>query len=415
MRIFDIPRYSFQAIQDRKLRSGLTILMVAIGVTLITALNGLGGGFSFFIGDQFRSLNPDVLIITPTSSIPQQGGPGQSQNRPLVTLNSLTLNVIRPIDGVQEVIPTYILNGITIISGGKVLTATLWGIDTAKLIFVVPVMEFEEGGFVDPSDRTGIILGYNVAHPAGNDGPFAEVGSLVKVEFSHIEERGNVQKLVTERKSFLVKGIIKETGSQFYDNSASISLQSGNALMKKSGEFDQIFVLTNDFESNAVVEKEIRDIYGSDIGIATPRAIQETLEGFISGFNLFLFGIGSISLLVGAVGIVTTLYTAVLERTKEFGTLKALGATNLTIVFLILTESLIIGVVGGTLGIVLGVFGSQILTSTASFGITDLRPIFTALGLLSTWLLAITLSAIAGVYPAWRASRLPPIVALRRE
>ena len=80
MRIFDIPRYSFQAIQDRKLRSGLTILMVAIGVTLITALNGLGGGFSFFIGDQFRSLNPDVLIITPTSSIPEQGGQPQKES-----------------------------------------------------------------------------------------------------------------------------------------------------------------------------------------------------------------------------------------------------------------------------------------------------------------------------------------------
>ena len=402
-----------KAIQERKLRSGLTILMVVVGAALITALNGLGGGFSFFINQQFRSLAPDVLTITPSQNIPS-AGPPLPQVSPRVPLNIFTVNAIRPISGVKEVVPSY-RSSITLISGGKSLSTAVVGIDPAKLLFVIPSMEFEDGGLSSGRDATGMILGYNIAHPSGESQPFAQVGSVVRAEASIVEQNGNNQKLVIETRSFVVRGIIKETGNLLYDNSVSIPLAPANSLLKKSGQFDQIFVATENPDMNASVEKEIRAIYGNNIGVTTPRAIQETLRSFISGFSVFLFSIGVVSMLVGAVGIVTTLFTSVTERTKELGILKAIGATNWVIVLLILAESVIIGVLGGTIGVSSGVFMGELLTRTAQFGVPNLRPIYTVQDLMSTWCLAVTLSAIAGTYPAWRASRLTAVSALRKE
>ena len=87
------------------------------------------------------------------------------------------------------------------------------------------------------------------------------------------------------------------------------------------------------------MENEIRTIYGNDIGITTVQAILETVEEFIGGINSFLSSIAIVSLVVGAVGIITTLYTSVVERTREIGTLKALGASNLTILGLFVMEA----------------------------------------------------------------------------
>jgi len=413
LKLSGIIGYSLKAIQERKLRSTLTILMVVIGAALITALNGLGGGFNFFINEQFRSLAPDVLTITPSQTLPQ-AGPPMPQVSPKVPLNIFTVNAIRPILGVKEVIPSY-RSSITLISGGKSISTAVVGIDSSKLPFVIPSMEFEDGGIAIDRDPTAMIVGYNIAHPAGESQQFAQVGSVVRAEASIVEQIGNTQKLVIERRSFVVRGVIKETGNLLYDNSVSIPLQSANSLLKKSGEFDQIFVVTENADMNASVERGIRAIYGNNIGVTTPRAIQETLRSFITGFSVFLFSIGVVSMLVGSVGIVTTLFTSVTERTRELGILKAMGATGWVIVLLILAESMIIGVLGGTLGILSGIFMGELLTQTAQFGAQNLRPIFTFQDLISTWLLAVVLSVIAGTYPAWRASRLTAVAALRKE
>ena len=152
------------------------------------------------------------------------------------------------------------------------------------------------------------------------------------------------------------------------------------------------------------------------MGITTPAQIQETIQGFVASFNIFLSSIGFISLIVGGVGIVTTLYTSVTERTKELGTLKALGATNANIILLILFEAVIIGIIGASTGLVAGIGMGWALTQYgfgAQFG--DLVPIFLREQLIEVWLLAVTLSILAGAYPAWRASKMTPMAALRRD
>jgi putative ABC transport system permease protein len=133
---------------------------------------------------------------------------------------------------------------------------------------------------------------------------------------------------------------MKRTGNPV-DNAVIFNIVTGNTLFQKSGKYDSLIVVAQSSDLVSLVEEEIRSLYGNNIGITTVEAILETIREFTSGISSFLLTIAIISLVVGAVGTVTTLYTSVVERTREIGTLKALGATNMNILAF-LTESLLL-------------------------------------------------------------------------
>jgi putative ABC transport system permease protein len=169
------------------------------------------------------------------------------------------------------------------------------------------------------------------------------------------------------------------------------------------------------------IEQEIRKLYGNDIGITTVKAIIKTVQEFTGGISAFLLSIAIVSLVVGAVGIITTLYTSVIERTREIGTMKAIGAKGRHILALFLTEALMIGIFGATCGILGGIVGAYVLS--AGFGggndggssNSQIAPIFLVVDMTRVWLISTALSLLAGLFPALKASRLLPIVALKRE
>ena len=132
--------------------------------------------------------------------------------------------------------------------------------------------------------------------------------------------------------------------------------------------------------------------------------------------SILLATVAGISLVVGGIGIMNIMLVTVTERTKELGTLKALGATNANIVLLILFEAVVIGVFGASAGLMAGYGLGWVLTQYgfgAQFG--DLVPIFLVPALVNVWLTAVILSILAGAYPAWRASKMTPMAALRRD
>jgi putative ABC transport system permease protein len=127
--------------------------------------------------------------------------------------------------------------------------------------------------------------------------------------------------------------------------------------------------------------------------------------------------IAFIALFVGAIGIVTTLYTSVNERIKEIGTMKAIGAKPWFILSMFLSEAVLIGLIGSTLGIFTGIGVAYLLTSgfgASGAGSPHITPIFLPNDLLYVWFLSLFISVVAGAYPAWKASRLSPLEALRR-
>ena len=412
----EIIGLSIGALKERKVRSVLTVLMVMIGVALMTSLNGLGGGMENFIDEQLNMVAPNVLIITPSEIV---FGFGPPQDKPALKLNSQTVKTIENTRGVKTAFPT-VYSFATLKSGGEEQTAMVMGIDQHNVQYVAPKVELEYGTYVLPNDITGIVLGHNLAFPDDLDKPFAKNGQTISIEYTKVESQAGIDKVVVKKKSYQVKGIMKELGTQDFDNGAFLSLEAANALFEKGGYFDGIYAVTIGPEENDKVEERLRDIYGKNIGIISPKAMAEAIKDIMGTFGSFISGIAVVSMFVGGVGIVTTLYTSVVERIREIGLLKAIGYGNTTILSMFLIEGLIIGSIGGFLGLLSGMGGSYVLIRLMITGDPDaagmtLNPYFKPQDIIQVFFLALFLSLLAGLYPAWRASKLSPIEALRKD
>jgi putative ABC transport system permease protein len=416
MNIKEIFALSIDALRERKTRSALTIMMVVVGSSLMVALNGMTAGFSNFINFQFSKLAPNILFVT---SAQNDGGNelfgGDPPPAPKITLNETVVSRIRSLPFVDDIIPSY-QAGITLEAGGKTSQTTVFSIDPQKLYVIAPTIEFVEGSSIRQNDPSAILLSDKVANPPGESTPFAVVGQTVRATYTFVDP--NTGKQESESRSFVVSGIMEPTGNPTIDSAVVFNRIAGNAMLQKAGKYDAILVAATSGEYVDAVEEQIRRLYGNDIGITTPEAILETINEFIAGFSSFTTSIALVALLVGAVGIITTLYTSVTERIREIGTMKAIGAQNSFILVLFLTEALTIGIIGASVGIGVGVMGGYVLI--AGFASQDpasqnLTPVFLAQDMATVWGLSVGLAVLAGMYPAWRASRTPPIVALRRE
>jgi len=154
-----------------------------------------------------------------------------------------------------------------------------------------------------------------------------------------------------------------------------------------------------------------------DFSVSNPAEIQATVSSSLNSIALFLAAIAAISLIVGAVGIANTMFTSVMEKTREIGILKAIGAQNKDILVIFLFSSGLLGLIGGIGGIVLGVFGAGLIGSLASgsFGrLSFSSTYFSPTLIIGVFLLSIFIGMIAGAIPAYRASRLKPVDALMR-
>src|ERR671910_3544549 len=409
--IKEIFLFSFEALKDRKIRSILTILMVMVGSSLLVAVNGLGTGFTFFFNKQFENLAPNILFINSAQQDPNTGGIASGPPpAPKIVLNSAVMSRITSLPFVNEVIPTF-QGEITLISQGETITTNSFAIDPSKLLIVSPTLEYEEGSSIRPSDPNAIIIPSDVALPPGEENQFLTIGESVRAEYSYIDPTTAKEK--KETKNFVVSAIMKRTGNPTVDNAVVINTVTGNSLFQKTGKYDSLIVVAQSSDLVSLVEEEIRSLYGNNIGITTVEAIIQTIREFTSGISSFLLSIAIISLVVGAVGTVTTLYTSVVERTREIGTLKALGAKDRDILALFLTESFLIGVIGATIGILIGIGGGYVLSSIGSQNEDPITPVYLASNLATVWIVSVVLSTLAGLLPSLKASKTLPIEALR--
>lgn len=433
----DILSLSFDALKERKVRSALTIVMVMVGSSLLVAVNGIGAGFSAFFNEQFKNLAPNILFLSSTQQDENSdtGGPGVggvgAPSTAKITLNDAIVNRLRSIPFVEEVIPSY-QSQVDVESAGEIKSFSVLSMDPTKLTVIAPTLDFVEGSSIRQNDPSSILVAEDVANPPGEDTPFISLGQSVKVRYSFVDPQTG--KSEQETKNFVVSGIMESTGNPTIDEALVINEDSGNSLFQKAGKFDSLFVATQSSEFVDVVEDEIRKLYGNDIGITTVKAILETIEEFTGGINAFLSSIAIVALVVGAVGIITTLYTSVIERVKEIGTLKAMGAQNRTILVLFLIEALLIGIFGATFGLVAGIGMGYALsatfssdssddsssdktgeTSTTSSDESSTTPIYLAQDMAGVWSISVSLSILAGLFPAWKASRYLPVEALRSQ
>jgi putative ABC transport system permease protein len=408
--------FSFESLRDRKLRTILTILMVMSGSALLVAVSGIGASFTDSFNKQFSNLAPNILFISSSQQAQGGGGAGIGGGNPTppkITLNSAIVNRIHSLPLVTDVISTY-RGSVTLQSQSESKTDAILSMDPQKLTMVAPTLEFTDGSTVQPNNPAAMIVAKDVASPPGDANPFLVLGQSVKATYSFVDADTGIQK--EQSKNFIITGIMKETGNPTIDNGVVVNLQAGNSLLQKSGKFDSLFVIAQSTDAVDTVEQEIRGLYGNNIGINTVKAILKTIQQFTAGINAFLSSIAIVSLIVGAVGIITTLYTAVVERTREIGTLKAIGAQNRNILALFLVEALLIGIFGATLGLLSGIgFGYALSAGIRPGNGPYTPPIFLASDMVRVWMISVGLSIIAGLFPALKASRLLPIAALRSQ
>ncbi len=395
-KFFDLMQLSLEALTERKFRATLTILMVVIGTGLLVAVNGISTGTVTYINSQFESIGTNMLMVSP------RGGDNP--------LDDYFVKDVLKINGVQDVVPYY-QQGVLITARGTSMGVLAMAIDQEKLPIVFPTLKLKEGNFVAPTDSIGVLVGYEVAYKSGGE-IFVSLSQTLRMDYTKTIQ-GKAQNF---HKSFVVRGILDYVGSGFLplDQMVFISLSAGENFFQKSGTYDGVFVLTKDPNLNDQVMDAIKAKY--DVSIISPKSIIDVINKVEDAVVFFTNNIALVSLIVAAVGIITTLWTSVLERIREIGILKAIGFKETYILLLFLNEALIIGIVGGLLGIVTGMFLAYSMKymfseETARF----VNPLFLPDALFSSFLTSVILSIIAGLYPSWRASRLDPVVAIRHE
>lgn len=414
MNVPDLLGYSLGAMRERKLRAILTIAMVVIGAGLMTALNGLTTGMYQYIGDQFGTLGANVVMVLPgmdsTTRITEQ-----------------TASVIRQINGVKISIP-YVQKVATVQSAGTTASILVTGSDQRYLNEIFPNLKVEEGTLVSPQDSIGIVLGHSVAYPPDKARPFARLGSVVMVSFTTVKEKQQV----TVKRSFVVRGILAEMGTSGMflpvDKMAFMSLPAATSFFDTAGDYSGVNVITSGPEKAEQVAVEIRRLYGRSFEVYTSKTMIQLIQNILGAFSMFLGSVASVSLIVASVGIFAGLYTSVMERTREIGLLKALGFKKRGILGVFLCEATLIGIIGGLLGDLLGVglgYGMAVIAGQVRGEFTGelaegsviayVPPAFTVENFLFIMAFSIAVSMLAGAYPAWRASRLDPVVALRKD
>jgi putative ABC transport system permease protein len=255
------------------------------------------------------------------------------------------------------------------------------------------------------TDTSAVVVGANIAQPRDEDEPILSVGDRLKIMVK-VQDR-------TKELSLRVVGIYERTGGSFganLDDSIGIPLRTAQQLFEIGGEFDYIMAQAESLEVVEDVVERIEEKMGDTVTVISFESAQELVGEVLGTIEAVLGGIAAISLIVAGVGIINTMTVSVLERTREIGVLKAIGAKSRDVLFMFLSEAVVTGIAGGVSGSIFGVILSEIIGNYINLAPA---PSF-SLGVYVV-LFAVVTSVVSGLYPAWRASNLHPVEALRYE
>jgi putative ABC transport system permease protein len=394
---------SLDALRERKGRSALTILMVLVGGALMVAINGMSEGSAAFTNKQLVSLAPNVIFVSPGSkSKTFQEAPGLATSAPRLPFNGEVANTIKSLPYVKDVVPGYTAQ-VQLNVDGNIENTNVFATEATVAFAISPSLTLVPGSSIQNDNPTAMLVGYDIANPPGyTHNPLIRVGQTLTATYDGTSRH------------FLVTGILNEAGNPNVDRVVIINTNTGDTFFHRLGQYDQMIVLARSGNDVRTVIQEMNRVYGSDsFGIVSPAAIIQAQKHTQAGGASFTLEVGFIAMLVSAIGVVTTLYTSVNERRKEIGTLKAIGANPIFILSMFLSDAVLIGFIGASLGIAFGIGLAYLLSASGASGGAYIAPIFLPNELLQVWFLSLTVTILAGLFPAWKASRLSPLIAMQ--
>jgi putative ABC transport system permease protein len=409
---------AIESLNGNKMRSGLTVLGIVIGVAAVIAMLAVGNGAQASITGSISSIGTNLLFVFRGSADGPPGGPNRSSSgkndRPLTLADSEAIADPFAAPSVEMVAPAIQGNG-TVTFGGENSTSTISGVTPAYA--AVRNLEIAEGDFINDEHMNGrmsvVVLGPETADSifGHHDGI---VGETIRIE----------------GQPFRVIGVLVAKGGGAFgseDNNAYIPFTTAQArLIKRENhdEVDVIFAQAISAEAVPMASEEIANILrqrhrtpigDDDFTVFTQQDFLQTFETITGVLTIFLGGIAGISLLVGGIGIMNIMLVSVTERTREIGLRKALGARKKDILLQFLTESSLLSLIGGIIGIMFGWLIAFTVGKVAVATGNNFTPIVgTDAILLSTSFSAI-IGLFFGIYPASRAANLEPVEALRYE
>jgi len=432
MKTGDVFSYSFSAIKLRKLRAGLTTLGVVIGIAAIVALLSITQGLQDTISAQLqKGFATDTLIVSTGRGfgIGAMGGVGGINSGFKLFVNDT--QTINKIDNVT--MSTAIIERFGSIKLGEtVWNTTIMGVDFAKYASIYSSTFVAESGVIPQSpDNETIVIGKRVSDPWKNNTLLFNISDTVEIIWLNATARPQKNENYTGH----IEGVLKEIGgfgivgpSDFY---IYIPISQAQKFFG-TDECDMIIVKLNSDNKAVInsVSKAIKEAFSNQASVTSATAVLDILSSVISTVQLFLAGIAAISLLVAGIGIMNIMIVSLIERTREIGILKALGMKSRTVLLIFLSEAAIIGLLGAAIGIgsgwVLanmvailfsgrGAFTQLQGDQAAAAGGMTITPVLTPTVLLGALVFGIGVSIIFALYPAWRASKLKPVDALRYE
>lgn len=435
MRRKQVLALAWENLKLRRLRTTLTTLGVVIGITAVIALASLGEGFRVTVTARLeQGFELNVLTVIPGSLFA-----GLSPQR----FTDYDVQNISRISGVQIATPVMQLGNVTLYDGDrKVQAFVATAVNFTDFINVFPDRFSYESGRAPGTRNNTMVIGYRVNHPNETEQAFAEAGDNVTMTYvagTQLSITPPYIQYIHANYTFTVAGTLDEKGTPGltnFDYWVFLPLDWARTIFfsspPKPPESDLIFAKISNPNDSDNVAKEIEALFPPyRISILVPSAFIGQVDYIISLIQLFLTSIASISLLVAGVGIMNIMTVSVMERTREIGIMKAIGAKSRTILIIFLTEATLIGVLGGLLGVPTG-FGLSYLLSYLISNFMGLQqqgtvlqnpdtrslmvqPIFLWYWAVGAIVFGILVCFIFSLYPARKAAKLDPVKALRYE
>ena len=404
MKLTRSAKLAFNMLIHSKLRSWLTIIGIVIGVAAVVIIISAGASAQATLEAQFTQFGTDYVTVNPDGAMgPMSGGPVGGK---------LTDKDVQSLEGIIDV---------KMMSPQIYKQADITYAGETKFIQVVAMVPSvwselagDEGiaigrGLTD-TDMKEVVLGKNVAEDAFDRD--ITINQAIQIN----------------GQNFRVVGIVENSGLMaMMDNFIFMHIEPAKNVLYAPGEvvtYMEIDILVQPgSDVNAVADEVERRLLlsrhetGKDATfmVMTPDDILDQLGEIMTMVTAVLGAIAVISLIVGAVGIMNTMFTSALEKTKEIGIMKSIGATNKDIVTIFLLNAGMVGFVGGALGCALGIGVLYAMVyGVATLGI-DIVLVISPMFIAQALLLAAGIGMLAGAIPAWRASKLKPVDALRYE
>jgi len=396
--------FAWNNLIHKKLRSWLTLIGILIGVTAVVALIGLGDGLKLAITSQFGVSATEVITIQAGGI--SMGPPGSGVVNPLTQDD---VDEIAKLSTVERVVPRILEEG-KLEFNDKVGFGYAMSIpdgDNRKFTYDAVEIEAWKGRMLKDGDNKKVMLGYNFGADAVGLGKAVKPGDTILLEDLKFE----------------VVGILKKKGSFIFDNIVAVNEEPLKEIMDNPDDVDIIVVKVKDKnlmdKAKEDIERLLRDRRGvkageEDFEVQTPEAMLEQVNSVLTGVQVFVTLIASISIIIGAIGIVNTMTTAVLERKKQIGIMKSIGARNSAIFMLFFVESGLMGLIGGVIGAIIG----QLIAYVGTTGINafvgaEASPQINFILIISTLIGTFIIGSVAGIIPAMRAAKQNPVDALR--